>query len=150
MGSQRVRHDWATKQQHQTSSIATAFLLISVQLSLVFFFLLLTNFCFMVWENAAPNSKFILCRSTSRAGITPHCSYRRGFPVGSGSKESACNVRDPASVPGSGRSSGEGSGYPLQYSCLENSMDRGGQRATVLGITKNQTRLSNWHTHTFI
>ena len=46
------------------------------------------------------------------------------FPGGSGDKESACNVRDLGLIPGSGRSSGEGNGYPLQISCLENSMDR--------------------------
>ena len=48
-----------------------------------------------------------------------------GFPGGSGGKESACNTGDASSVPGSGRSPGVGSGNPLQYSCLENSMDRG-------------------------
>ena len=48
-----------------------------------------------------------------------------GFPGVSDSKESACNVGDPGSVPGSGRSPGEGNGYPLQYSCLEISMYRG-------------------------
>ena len=47
------------------------------------------------------------------------------FPGGSGGKESACNVGDPGSVPGWGRSSGEGNGYPLHYSCLENPRDRG-------------------------
>ena len=47
-----------------------------------------------------------------------------GFPWGSDDKESACNEEDPGSIPGSGRSSGEGHDYPLQYSCLENSMDR--------------------------
>ena len=46
------------------------------------------------------------------------------FPGGSDSKESACSVRDLGSIPGSGRSPGEGNGYPLQYSYLENSMDR--------------------------
>ena len=49
----------------------------------------------------------------------------RGFPCGSDSKESASNVEDPGSIPKLGRSPGEGNGYPLQYSCLENSMDRG-------------------------
>ena len=49
----------------------------------------------------------------------------RDFPGGSDSKESACNAEDPDSVPGLGRSPGEGNGYPLQYSCLENSMDKG-------------------------
>ena len=49
-----------------------------------------------------------------------------GFPGGSDDKESACNSGDPGSVLGSGRSPGGGNGYPLQYSCLENSMNRGG------------------------
>ena len=48
-----------------------------------------------------------------------------GFPGGSDGKESAFNAGDPGSTPGSGRSPGEGNGNPLQYSCLENSMDRG-------------------------
>ena len=52
---------------------------------------------------------------------------------GSDGKESACNARDPGSIPGLGRSSGEGNGNPLQYSCLENSMDRGAWRPTVYG-----------------
>ena len=49
----------------------------------------------------------------------------RGFPGGSGVKASACNAGDPSSIPGSGKSSGEGNGNTLQYSCLENPMDRG-------------------------
>ena len=52
------------------------------------------------------------------------------FSGGSGSKESANNPRDLGSIPGSGRSPGEGNGYPLQYSCLENPMDRGAWEAT--------------------
>ena len=48
-----------------------------------------------------------------------------GFPGGSEVKASACNIGDPGSIPGSGRSPGEGNGNPLQYSCLENPMDRG-------------------------
>ena len=62
-----------------------------------------------------------------------------GFPGGSEGKKYACNAGDPGSVPGLGRSSGEGNGYPLQYSCLENSMDRGALQATVHGVTKSQT-----------
>ena len=50
---------------------------------------------------------------------------KMGFPHSSVGKEPACNAEDPGSIPGSGRSSGEGNGYPLQYSCLENPMDRG-------------------------
>ena len=70
------------------------------------------------------------------------------FPGGSDGKESACNAGDLGSISGSGRSPGEGNGYPLHYSCLENSMDRGAWRATVYEITKSQTRLNNWHFHT--
>ena len=53
------------------------------------------------------------------------------------------NAEDAGSIPGSGRSPADGNGNPLQYSCLENSMDRGGWRATVHGIAKSQTRLSD-------
>ena len=57
-----------------------------------------------------------------------------GFPGGSDSKESACNPGDPGSVPGSGRSPGEGNGYPLPYSYLENCIERGAWHAAVHGI----------------
>ena len=60
--------------------------------------------------------------------------YIWDFPGSSEVKESACNVEDLGSVPGLGRSPGEGDGHPLQYSSLENSMDRGACRATVHGI----------------
>ena len=64
-----------------------------------------------------------------------------GFPGGSNSKESACNAGDSCSIPGLGRSPGEGNGNPLQHSCLENSsMDRGAWKPTVHGIAK-----SLWH-----
>ena len=67
-----------------------------------------------------------------------------GFPSGSDGKESTCNVGDLGVIPRSGRSPGEGNGNPLQYSCLENPMDRGVWRATVHGVTKNQTRPSTY------
>ena len=63
---------------------------------------------------------------------------KEGFPYGSDSEESACNAEDVGSIPGS-RSPGEGNGYPLQHSCLENSMDRRAWWATVHGVTKSQT-----------
>ena len=66
-----------------------------------------------------------------------------GFTDGSDGKGSACNARDPASIPRLGRSPGEGHGNPLQHSCLENSMDRGAWRATVHGVTKSWIRLSD-------
>ena len=61
---------------------------------------------------------------------------------GSDGKESTCSAGDLGSTPGSEKSSGEESGYPVQYSCLENSMDRGALWA-VQGVTKSQTRLSD-------
>ena len=66
-----------------------------------------------------------------------------GFPGGLNTKESACNAGDLASVRGLGRSPGVGNGNPLQYACLENSVDRGAWRATVLGVAESQTELSN-------
>ena len=57
-----------------------------------------------------------------------------GFPGGSESKESACNAGDLGLISGLGRSPGEGNGYPLQYSCLENSMDKGAWWVTVHGV----------------
>ena len=66
-----------------------------------------------------------------------------GFPGGSVIKESACNAGDPGSISGLGRSPGEGTYYPIQYSCLENSIDRGAWWATLHGVTKSWTWLSN-------
>ena len=62
-----------------------------------------------------------------------------GFPGGLEGKASACNVGDPGSIPESGRSPGEGNGNPLQYSYLENPMDRGVWEAVVLGVAKSRT-----------
>ena len=66
-----------------------------------------------------------------------------GSPQGSDGKESARKAKDPGLIPGLGRSPGEGTGNPLQYSCLENSMDRGNWWATVHRVTKCWTQLSN-------
>ena len=60
-----------------------------------------------------------------------------GFPGGSDGKESTCNAGDLGSIPRLGRSPGEGNGYPMQYSCLENSMDRGAWQTTVHRVTKS-------------
>ena len=67
----------------------------------------------------------------------------QGCPGGSDGKESTCNLRDPGSISGLARSPGEGNGYPLQYSGLENPMDRGAWWATVYGVAKSQTRVSD-------
>ena len=75
-------------------------------------------------------------------------TYKNSFPGGSEVKASASNAGDLGLIPGSGRSPGEGNGNPLQYSCLENPMDRGAWWATVHGVAKSQTRLSDF-TFTF-
>jgi len=67
-------------------------------------------------------------------------AWHRGFPCGLAGKESACNVGDLGSIPGLGRSPGEGKGYPLQYSGLENSMD-----CIVHGVAESQTQLRDFH-----
>ena len=59
-----------------------------------------------------------------------------GLPYSSNGKESACDAGDLGSIPGLGRSPGEGNGSPLQYSCLENPMDRGAWRAIVHGVAR--------------
>ena len=71
--------------------------------------------------------------------IYTHTHTHIGFPGGSGGKASACNVGDLGSIPGLGRSPGEGNGNPLQDSCLENPMDRAAWEATVHGVTESDT-----------
>ena len=66
-----------------------------------------------------------------------------GFPGSADSEESDSSAGDPGLIPGWGRSPREGKGYPLQYSCLGNPMDRGAWQATVHGVAMSQTRLSN-------
>ena len=71
----------------------------------------------------------------------PQLKGNQGFPDGSAGKESAFNAGDLGSTPGFGRAPGEGKGYPLKYSGLENPMDL----CTVHGVAKSQTRLSDFH-----
>ena len=73
-----------------------------------------------------------------------HTPVFLGFPCGSAGKQSTCNVGDLGLIPGLGRSLGEGKGYPLQYSGLENSMD------CIHGVAKSQTQLSNFHFPIFL
>ena len=86
--------------------------------------------------------KWGLLRRTQRWGGV------KGFSCGSDGKQCACNVGDPGLIPQAGRSSGEGNGDAFQYSCLENSTDRGAWRATVHGVEKSLTQLSG-NTFTF-
>ena len=76
-----------------------------------------------------------------------HATPEMDFPGGSDGKEYACNVGNLSSIPRSGRSPGEGNGNSLQYSCLENSMDRGAWWARVHGVTQSQTQLKQPSTH---
>ena len=81
---------------------------------------------------------------------SPSSILNFGLPQWLSSKESACNAGatgDVSSIPASGRSPGEGHGNPLQYSCLENPMDRGAWWAAVHGVTKSWTRLKRLSTH---
>ena len=84
-----------------------------------------------------PGSSLTHSISKKRCLVTPWQPVQ--FPDGSDGKESACNAGDPGSIPGSGRCPGEGNGCPLQYSCLENPMDRGAWRVTVHAAAKS------WH-----
>ena len=68
-----------------------------------------------------------------------------GFPGGLNGKEFACNAGHLSLIPGSGRTPGEGNGYPLQYSGLEDFMDSGAWQATVYEVAKSQTRLRDFH-----
>ena len=71
-------------------------------------------------------------------------SNSQDFPGGSDGKASVYNAGDPGSISGSGISAGERNGNPLQYYCLENPMDRGAWQATVHGVAKSRTRLSDF------
>ena len=100
-------------------------------------FLLSVFVCVCVSVQISPFSK-----DTSYIGLGAH--PHGGFPGGSNSKESACNAgveSDGGSIPGSGRCPGAGNGSPLQYSCLENPMNRGIWWTTVCGVAKIWTRL---------
>ena len=88
-------------------------------------------------KNACPHGAYVLEGESGR-----HVSkYSVGLPWWLSGKESACQAGDSGSIPGLGRSPGEGNGNPLQYSCLENPMDRGAWRATVHRVAKSWTRL---------
>ena len=86
------------------------------------------------WTPVFIAALFIIARTWKQ----PRCPST-DFPGGSDGKASAYNAGDPSSIPGSGRSPGEGNGNPLQYSCLENPMDGGAWRATVHGVTESDT-----------
>ena len=91
---------------------------------------------FLHWQDVKPGVTNISL-SIFREG-----QAKASFPGGSDAKASAWNVGDQGSIPGSGRSCGEGNGNPIQHPCLENPMDRRAWYATVHGVAKSWTRLS--------
>ena len=94
------------------------------------------------------NVVFTVCYVKQSLFLTWHISvFKYHLPWWLRSKESACYAGDPGSVPGSGRSPGGGRGNLLQYSCLENPMDRGAWRATVHRVAKSRTRLKRLSMH---
>ena len=103
-------------------------------------------------ENFIKDRDGIHCKKRKTAQKLVQLVIRLGkivlSPGGSEVKASACNAGDLGSIPGLGRSPGEGNGNPLQYSCLENPMDGEVQWATVHGVAKSRTQLSNF-TFTF-
>ena len=111
----------------------------------------LTNFLIAL-VLSSPRILNIIYTQMASKYVSLHISM--GFPGGSVVKNPPANAGDAGdqcSIPGFGRSPGGGNGNPVQYSCLENSMDRGAQPATVQGVAKNWTQLStHTHTHTYI
>ena len=90
----------------------------------------------VVFLSAPAPLVILLCHSNEALSLS---RLQWDFAGDSDGKESTCNARDLSLTPGLGRSPGEGIGYPIQYSCLENSMNRGAWWATVDGVAKSQT-----------
>ena len=86
-----------------------------------------------------PRKEYLRRSVYGQTNLFPPLCFSLGFPDGSDGKESACSAGDPRFDPWVGRSPGGGNGNLLQYSCLENPMDRGGWRATVQGVAKSRT-----------
>ena len=114
----------------------------------------LANFLWVLFFSLLVRTKLVtyeICdifKTVQSSANSWHSLLRAYIPCGSDGKESACNAGDPGSTPGSGRSPGEGSGNGLQFSCLENSMNREALQAAVDEVAKSQTWLSNLHFHT--
>ena len=125
MGSQRVGHDWVTFiSLHFSTSHASKFYLWNI-----------LNVIKVFWKRYKSIHNYFIIFLTLNSGLV--------FPGGPESKESACNAGDLGLVSGLGRSPEKGNGNPLQYSCLENPMNKGAWRAIVHVFAKSLTRLRN-------
>ena len=142
MGWQRVRHGWVS--MHAQIGTTHSSLHIVAQVTDTpgsFPTDLILVFCLFPCPLPAPTPQVLLPKEISPVSLLV------GFPCGSAGKQSACNAGDLGSIPELGRSPGEGKGYPLQYSGLENLMDRGAWGATVHRVAKSQTWLKRLSTH---
>ena len=97
----------------------------------------LSTFTAVTWVQFPVREAFLLPLPLPPTN-SPVGPYQPLLPCSSDGKESACNAGDPGSIPGLGRSPGDGHGNPLYYSCLENPMDRGAWRDTVHGVTQSR------------
>ena len=149
MGLQRVAHDWLTK--HSTHS-TWCYCLGKQHLKAFYLFCPFSSpfhiggkFKITIGsvfiELSVPYFK--LCIDHKYPSHLPLVRLIQGFPGGSDGKESTHNTGDLGLIPGLGRSPGEGNGYPLQYSCLEKSTNRGAWQATGHGVPKSKKRLSD-------
>ena len=115
----------------------------SKQRKLVTLFLLHADKNYIAITNAVDVAVELECCLSVQKEAHVHTYTCAGFPRSSVVKESDCDVGDLGSTPGLGRSPGEGNSNPLQYSCLENPMDRGAWQAIVYGVSRVKTRMSN-------
>ena len=99
-------------------------------------------YIYILWKNVYPGGLLVL-KLGYFLFVLSFMSSLWAFPGASDCNKSACNVIDRILIPGSGRYPGKGNGNPLQYSCLEDSMDRKAWKATVPGVAKSQTQLSD-------
>ena len=145
MGSQRVRHDWVTFTYWKNHNFhymdlcqqSTLFFNTLSRFAIAF---LPRNKHLIISYMQLPSAVILEPKKIKSFSISPSIYHKVGFPGGSAGKESPSNAGDLGLIPGLGRSPGEGKGYPLQYSGLENSMD-----CRLHGVTNSQIWLSNFH-----
>ena len=139
--------DFTTSSWESTSSQASVHIspLTSVHLRIYFSYILFFKICFNFFPSFFIFTTFLIfkCCLKIYAYFYDSLFRMKGFPGGSDVKETACSAGDPGWIPGLRRSPGEENGYPLQYSCPEHPMDRGASRATVRGVAKSETQLSD-------
>ena len=139
MGSHRVGHDWSDL----AAAAAASNLLENSINTFVEIREVYVKYCIFKPHQCSRKKTERECKLKSHFGklaFAHHPPTEIGFPCGSAGKISACNVGDLGLIPGLGRSPGEGKGYPLQYSDLENSVD-----CIVHGVAKSQTRLRDFY-----